>query len=135
MTSPLLTRSAGFWPGLATIAVIVICSSTGELFTAAAMKSIGDVGKARVRNGLLATVRAVLTSPMFIAGLAFLTVAFFALLYALNHMPLGLVAPVSASLPLVINAVSAKFILKENVDHRRWAAAVLVCVGVYLMAH
>jgi hypothetical protein len=35
----------------------------------------------------------------------------------------------------VINAVSAKFILKENVDHRRWAAAVLVCVGVYLMAH
>ena len=67
--------------------------------------------------------------------MAFLAIAFFALLYALNHMPLGLVAPVSASLPLVINAVSAKFILKENVDHRRWAAAVLVCIGVYLMAH
>ena len=135
MISPLITRSPGFWPGLATIAVIVICSSTGELFTAAAMKSIGDVGKARVRDGLGATVRAVLTSPMFIAGLTFLAMAFFALLYALNHMPLGLVAPVSASLPLVINAVSAKFILKENVDHRRWAAAVLVCIGVYLMAH
>ena len=67
MISPLITRSPGFWPGLATIAVIVISSSTGELFTAAAMKSIGDVGKARVRDGLGATVRAVLTSPMFIA--------------------------------------------------------------------
>jgi len=28
----------------------------------------------------------------------------------------------------------AKFFLKERVDHRRWISAVLVCVGVVLLA-
>ena len=65
----------------------------------------------------------------------FLAVAFFALLFALNHLNLSLVAPASASLTLVTNAIAGKFFLHENVDRRRWASAVLVCVGVYLLAH
>ena len=64
-----------------------------------------------------------------------LALAFFSLLFALNHLNLSLVAPASASLTLVTNAVAGKIFLKENVDRRRWAAAVLVCVGVYLLAH
>lgn len=126
---------AGFWPAAAMITAIVLLSSTGEVIMSAAMKSVGDLDKIRERSGLFGAVRAVLTCPLFFVGLTFLTLAFFALLFALNHMPLSLVAPVSASLPLVLNAVAAKFFLKENVDHRRWAAAVLVCIGVYLMAH
>ena len=59
----------------------------------------------------------------------------FALLFALNHLNLSLVAPASASLTLVTNAIAGKFFLKENVDRRRWTAAVLVCIGVYLLAH
>ena len=134
MTVPLHVH-AGFWPAAAMIAAIVLLSSTGEVIMSAAMKSVGDLDKIRERSGLIGAVRAVLTCPLFFVGLTFLTLAFFALLFALNHMPLSLVAPVSASLPLVLNAVAAKFFLKENVDHRRWAAAVLVCIGVYLMAH
>jgi drug/metabolite transporter (DMT)-like permease len=53
----------------------------------------------------------------------------------LNHLNLSLVAPASASLTLVTNAIAAKIFLKENVDRRRWTAAVLVCIGVYLLAH
>jgi drug/metabolite transporter (DMT)-like permease len=45
------------------------------------------------------------------------------------------VAPASASLTLVTNAIAGKFFLKENVDRRRWASAFLVCIGVYLLAH
>jgi len=71
----------------------------------------------------------------FFAGVSFLAVSFFSLLFALNHLNLSLVAPASASLTLVTNAVAAKFFLKENVDHRRWTAAVLVCIGVYFLAH
>lgn len=127
--------AAGFWPAAGMITAIVVLSSTGEVIMSAAMKSIGDLDKVRKQRGLLGVAREVLTCPLFFAGLTFLTLAFFSLLFALNHMPLSLVAPVSASLPLVLNAVSAKFFLKENVDHRRWAAAVLVCIGVYLMAH
>ena len=33
------------------------------------------------------------------------------------------------------NAIAAKIFLKENVDRRRWTAAVLVCIGVYFLAH
>jgi drug/metabolite transporter (DMT)-like permease len=135
MTMHLHTGHADIWPAVGMIAAIVICSSTGEVIMAAAMKSLGDLDKIRERRGLMGVIRAVLTSPLFFVGLTFLTLAFFALLFALNHMPLSFVAPVSASLPLVLNAVAAKIFLKENVDHRRWAAAVLVCVGVYLMAH
>ena len=37
---------------------------------------------------------------------------------------------------LVKNGSSAgKIFLKENVDRRRWTSAVLVCIGVYLLAH
>jgi drug/metabolite transporter (DMT)-like permease len=135
MTLALFPHRAGFWLAAATIAAIVIFSSTGEVIMSAAMKSIGDLDVIRARRGLAGVMRAVLSRPLFFAGLVFLALAFFSLLFALNRMPLSLVAPVSASLPLVVNAIAARFILKENVDHRRWAAAVLVCIGVYLMAH
>lgn len=135
MTLPADVHRPGFWAAALIIAAIVVFSSTGEVIMSAAMKSIGDLDKIRERRGLAGVMRAVLTCPLFFAGLAFLALAFFSLLLALNRMPLSLVAPVSASLPLVVNAVAARFFLKENVDRRRWSAAVLVCIGVYLMAH
>lgn len=119
----------------AMIAAVVLTSTTGEVLTAAAMKSIGDLDVIRERSGLKGAIRAVLTCPLFFAGVFFLALAFFALLFALNHLNLSLVGPASASLTLVTNAVAGKIFLKENVDRRRWASAVLVCIGVYLLAH
>lgn len=125
----------GVWPATAMITAVVLTSTAGEVLTAAAMKSIGDLDVIRARSGLSGAVRAVLGSPLFFAGVSFLAMAFFALLFALNHLNLSLVAPASASLTLVTNAIAGKIFLKENVDGRRWAAALLVCVGVYLLAH
>ena len=136
--APLLP-AANFWvaPWVATamIAAVVLSSTTGEVLTAAAMKSIGDLDAIRARSGLKGAIRAVVTCPLFFAGVFFLALAFFALLFALNHLNLSLVGPASASLTLVTNAIAGKFFLKENVDRRRWAAAALVCVGVYFLAH
>jgi len=123
------------WVAAAMIAAVVLTSTTGEVLTAAAMKSIGDLDVIRARTGLKGAIRAVATCPLFFAGVFFLAVAFFSLLFALNHLNLSLVAPASASLTLVTNAIAGKVFLKENVDRRRWAAAVLVCIGVYLLAH
>jgi len=125
----------GFWTASAMIAAVVLSSTVGEVLTAAAMKSIGDLDEIRARSGLKGAIRAVVTSPLFFAGVGFLALAFFALLFALNHLDLSLVAPASASLTLVTNAVAAKLFLHENVDRRRWTAAVCVCIGVYLLAH
>ena len=123
------------WVAAAMIAAVVLASTTGEVLTAAAMKSIGDLDVIRAHSGLKGAIRAVLTCPLFFAGVFFLALAFFSLLFALNHLNLSLVGPASASLTLVTNAVAGKIFLKENVDRRRWASAVLVCIGVYLLAH
>ena len=123
------------WSAVAMIASVVLTSTAGEVLTAAAMKSIGDLDLIREISGMKGAIKAVVTCPLFFAGVFFLAVAFFALLFALNHLYLSLVAPASASLTLVTNAIAGKFFLKENVDRRRWAAAVLVCIGVYLLAH
>ena len=123
------------WTQAAMIAAVVLSSTAGEVLTAAAMKSLGDLDEIRARSGLKGAIRAVLTCPLFFLGVGFLALAFFALLFALNHLPLSLVAPASASLTLVTNAIAAKLFLKENVDRRRWTAAFLICIGVYLLAH
>jgi len=125
----------GIWAATAMIAAVVLSSTAGEVLIAAGMKSIGDLDDIRARAGMKGAIRAVVGSPFFLAGVSFLTIAFFSLLFALNHLNLSLVAPASASLTLVTNAIAGKLFLKENVDRRRWTAAVLVCVGVYLLAH
>ena len=135
MTLPIPVPQPGFWAAVAMIAAIVLTSTAGEVLTAAAMQSIGDLDEIRAHSGLMGAIRAVLTCPLFFAGVGFLALAFFSLLFSLNHLPVSLVAPASASLTLVTNAIAGKFILKENVDRRRWASAVLVCIGVYLLAH
>jgi len=75
----------------------------------------------------------VLVNLRFLFGVVFLTISFFSLLYALSRANLSLIAPASASLTFVTNAVAAKFFLHENVDRRRWIAAALVCAGVAFM--
>jgi drug/metabolite transporter (DMT)-like permease len=139
MTTPFSSTQSGaplgLWSAAAMIAAVVLSSTTGEVLTAAAMKSIGDLDEIRARSGMKGAIRAVVTCPLFFAGVGFLALAFFALLFALNHLDLSLVAPASASLTLITNAIAGKIFLKENVDRRRWAAALLVCVGVYLLAH
>jgi drug/metabolite transporter (DMT)-like permease len=135
MTISFPASAPGAWSAAGMIAAVVLTSTTGEVLTAAAMKSIGDLDEIRAKSGMTGAIRAVVTCPLFFAGVGFLALAFFALLFALNHMSLGLVAPASASLTLVTNAIAAKFFLHENVDKRRWTAAVLVCVGMYFLAH
>ena len=135
MTVPLPPPHVSAWITAMMIAALILCSTTGEVMTAAAMKSIGDLDEIRARSGMSGAIRAVITCPLFFGGVGFLALAFFSLLFALNHLNLSLVAPASASLTLVTNAIAARFFLKENVDHRRWTAAILVCIGVYFLAH
>lgn len=116
------------------IAVLVLASSAGDVMLSAAMKRIGDLDALRSREGLLAVVGRVVRERLFLLGLACLIFSFFCLLTALSWGDVSLVAPASASLTFICSVVLAKFALKERVDHRRWIAAALVCVGVALLA-
>ena len=96
------------WIAAAMIGCTVVLSTAGEVLTAAAMKSIGDLDDIRAHSGMKGAIRAVVTCPLFFAGVGFLALAFFSLLFALNHLNLSLVAPAAASLTLVTNAIAGK---------------------------
>ena len=116
------------------IAAIVLASTTGDVLLSRAMKRVGDVGQLWRSSGLWTVVGRVLRNPNFVLGVLAMTVAFYSLLFGLSWSDVSLVAPASASLTFVANAVAAKLFLHERVDHRRWMAALLVAGGVVLLA-
>ena len=116
------------------IFVIVAASVTGDILVSLAMKKVGDLGQVYRERGLWRTVKAVLGNGTLWAGVCFMALAFFSLLFALSWADVSLVAPASAALTFVGNALTAKMFLRETVDRRRWIAAVLVAAGVALVA-
>jgi drug/metabolite transporter (DMT)-like permease len=116
------------------IAVIVLASTTGDVLLSRAMKQVGDVGQLWQRSGLLAVLGRILRNPTFMLGILAMTAAFYSLLLGLSWGDVSLVAPASASLTFVANAVAAQIFLHERVDQRRWMAALLVAAGVALLA-
>jgi drug/metabolite transporter (DMT)-like permease len=116
------------------VAAIVLASTSGNVFLSRAMKQVGDVGKLWQRAGLLAVLRRILRNPNFLLGILSMTAAFYSLLLGLSWGDVSLVAPASASLTFVANAVAAKTFLHERVDRRRWMAAIFVAAGVALLA-
>jgi drug/metabolite transporter (DMT)-like permease len=117
----------------AMVAAIVLSATAGDVLIAAAMRGIGDLDDIRAARGLSGAIFAVLGSGRFLAGVACMAISFFALLFSLSHADVSLIAPATGSLTFVSNAVAAKWLLHENVDRRRWLAAVFVCCGVALL--
>ncbi|MGA3092268.1 MAG: EamA family transporter [Terriglobales bacterium] len=118
----------------AAIGLIVLASTTGDVLLAYSMKRVGDVGELLRRRGLLAVIGRVLKTPTFTAGVLAMAVAFYSLLFGLSWGNLSLVAPASAALTFVANAMAARIFLHERVGRRRWIATLLVACGVVLMA-
>lgn len=119
----------------AAIAAVVIASTAGDVLLAYAMQRVGDLGEIRERYGIRSAIDRVIANGWFLLGLFFMALAFFSLLVALSWADVSLVAPASASITFVTNAVAARIFLKENVDHRRWISALFVAGGVLLLAH
>jgi multidrug transporter EmrE-like cation transporter len=124
-------KHAYTWGG---IAAIVVASIMGDVLISRAMKRVGNVGSLWRSRGFVATAARMAGSPTLWLGIACMILAFFSLITALSWADVSLVGPASASLTFLGNAVAGKFLLHENVDKRRWMAAVLVSAGVALIA-
>jgi drug/metabolite transporter (DMT)-like permease len=118
----------------ATILTVAATAVAGDVLTAGAMRRIGDLDVIRAQSGLAGAIRAVVSSPMFMLGVLSMALSFFSLLFTLSNVEVSLAAPASASLTFLGNAFAAKLFLKENVDRRRWLAALFVCGGVFLLS-
>ena len=125
LAGPLLT-----WT---TIIAVAATAVAGDCLTAGAMRRIGDLDEIRAHSGLIGAIKAVVSSPLFLLGVAFMALSFFTLLFTLSRVDVSLAAPASASLTFIGNAAAAKLFLHENVDRRRWLAALFVCIGVALL--
>ncbi len=128
-----MTETSTFetWALILTVALTAIA---GDVLTAGAMRRIGDLDLIRARSGLLGAIKAVVGSPMFLLGVFSMALSFFSLLFTLSKVDVSLAAPASAALTFIGNAAAAKVFLHENVDRRRWFAAIFVCVGVLLLS-
>ncbi len=117
-----------------TIVTVATTAVAGDVLTAGAMRRIGDLDVIRAKSGLGGAIKAVVSSPMFLLGVLSMALSFFSLLFTLSKVEVSLAAPASASLTFLGNAFAAKLFLKENVDKRRWLAALFVCAGVFLLS-
>jgi drug/metabolite transporter (DMT)-like permease len=130
-TGPVETGVVETW---VTIVLVAVTAVAGDVLTAGAMRRIGDLDDIRAKSGLGGAIRAVVSSPMFLLGVLSMALSFFSLLFTLSNVEVSLAAPASASLTFLGNAFAAKLFLKENVDRRRWLAALCVCAGVFLLS-
>jgi drug/metabolite transporter (DMT)-like permease len=118
----------------ATILSVAATAIAGDVLTAGAMRRIGDLDVIRAHSGLRGAIEAVVGSRMFLLGVFSMALSFFSLLFTLSKVDVSLAAPASASLTFIGNAAAAKIFLHENVDRRRWLAAIFVCAGVVLLS-
>lgn len=119
------------WVG---VLCVVAASVAGDVLISKAMKRVGDVAHVFRDHGVMAVARRMIGNAPLWLGVFFMALAFFSLMLTLSWADVSLVAPAAASLTFLANAVAAKFFLKENVDSRRWMAALCVACGVILIA-
>ncbi len=117
------------------IAAIVLTATAGDVLIASAMRSLGDLDQIKAEQGLSGAARAVVSEGRFLGGALCMALSFFSLLFSLSHADVSLIAPAAGSLTFVTNAIAARWLLHENVDRRRWLAAVFVCCGVALLRY
>ncbi len=127
MITPHATRT------VVSVLAMVAGATAGETLISAAITRVGDLDTIRAQAGLSGTIWIVVRSPLLAVGIAFMALSFFALLLALSGADLSLVAPATNSLTFIATAFAAKVFLKENVDRRRWLAALFVAAGVALL--
>ncbi|HWZ51387.1 MAG TPA: EamA family transporter [Granulicella sp.] len=119
------------WTSITSVAATAVA---GDILTAGAMRRIGDLDEIRAKSGLTGAIKAVVGSPMFLLGVCSMALSFFTLLFTLSVVDVSLAAPASAAMTYIGSAFAAKIFLHENVDRRRWFAAIFVCIGVFLLS-
>lgn len=112
-------------------ALTSVCNTVGDVLNTAGMKREPEVEKLGPRS-LLAMLALSVRNPLVIAGVASLTAGFFAMMALLSIANVSFSVPATA-MSYVLETLLAKYVLKEEVGLRRWAAATLVACGVVLL--
>jgi drug/metabolite transporter (DMT)-like permease len=116
----------------ALVGVIICANACGDL-----LNTIGMHRQGRVRDfapsGIVRLLRALQRNRYVLGGIGAMTVSFFALLSLLSIANVSFAIPATAG-SYMIETVLAKTVLRECVAWQRWLGAVLVSIGVALLA-
>jgi transporter family protein len=112
-------------------ALTSVCNTVGDVLNTAGMKREPEVEKLNPKALTTMLSRSV-RNPLVIGGVASLTAGFLAMMSLLSIANVSFAVPATA-ISFVLETLLAKYILKEDVGLRRWAAATLVACGVVLL--
>jgi uncharacterized membrane protein len=116
------------------ILIFALCvEAIGVVFLSKGLKQIGEVQSVTAREIGRIIVKGA-TNPSILFGVALEAAFFGALLYLLSQRDVSLIWPLTA-LGLVITALAAKLILKEEVSAVRWAGILLIVIGASLVRY
>jgi drug/metabolite transporter (DMT)-like permease len=89
--------------------------------------------KRHPQSSVRSTARGLIHRPLLLLSILCMAASFFAFMVLLSVADLSFAVPATAA-SYVVETLLAKWILKEQVDSRRWAGSVLVACGVALLA-
>jgi drug/metabolite transporter (DMT)-like permease len=112
-------------------ALTSLCNTVGDVLNTAGMKREPEVEKLDLRS-LVDMLSRIVRNPLVMGGVASLTVGFVSMISLLSIANVSFAVP-ATSISYVLETLLAKYILKEDVGLRRWAAATLVGCGVVLL--
>lgn len=111
----------------------VVLSTVGaDLLQSAGMKKEGEITDLRPSRVGRVWV-ALFSKRFFLLSIVFMASSFFCFLKLLEVADLSFAVPATAA-SFVIETLLAKLILHERVDGTRWAGALCVAAGVWLLA-
>lgn len=116
-----------FW-----VMVVVLSSTTGDVFSAKGMSQRGEIEDFRPR-GIARVIHYIATHPTVLVGIGTNAVSFVAFLALLSLAPLSFAVPATA-LSYIIKTLLAEFYLDEKVNRSRWIGVVLVATGIVLIS-
>ena len=112
--------------------IALVLEAMGVVFLSAGLKEIGEVKSITVGE-VGRVIRRGATNPKLLLGVTLETVFFVLLLILLKNNDVSLIWPLT-SLGFVLTALSAKFILQEQVSSTRWLGVVLIVLGATLVS-
>lgn len=114
------------------VAAIVGATALGDLLQSFEMKRHGEIHDFHPR-GIGRILVALARKKFLILAVFFMAISFFAFMTLVSVADISFAVPATA-LSLVVETILARVVLKEHVDSWRWAGAVLVACGVFLLA-
>jgi uncharacterized membrane protein len=112
--------------------VALVLEAVGVVFLSAGLKEIGEL-KSVTASEIGRMARRGATNGKLLLGVLLETIFFLFLLVLLKQNDVSLIWPLT-SLGFVLTALSARFILNEQVTSTRWIGVALIVVGATLVS-